>query len=232
MDNDTRKRAFQYVISDLKAVLVRMKVDAEKRCDKEHNPGAYYRLAAITSIIRFLETTSFSSEPWIHFTPEKTYNTRRITKQVIALLKKHNVIEGEETAKDIYILNAFSIAWGLVDLIVAQMRNRLTRKKCIQLFESHANNRWERAAETYLSNRTGRGKIRRCLVYLYANQLLPGHPRRDVQSFIRLLDKYDNIDWTKAPDTIQQTKLRLEQLNDKIRQRKKKEREKLTSHEN
>lgn len=231
MDNNLRKRAYDYLISDLRNILLGMKSAAEERCDKGHHVGAVNRLTAIDNILTFLEAISGSSEPWSYFDCEKTFNTRRITRKTIALLKKHKIIEGTETAKDIHVLNSFSKAWGLVDLIVAQMRNRLTRQKCTQLLQSYATCRWERAAETYLSNRSSKGKVRRCLVFLYINKLLPNHHQRDVQSFIRLLERYDNIDWSKAPDTIHQTKHRLEQLNATIRQRRKKEREKTESHE-
>lgn len=226
MENNFRKRAFDYVISDIRNVLVDLRKTAEERCDKGHHAGAVYRLAAIESIIKYLAAVSASLQPWIYFEHEATYNTRRITKKLIYLLIKHDVIEGTDSVKDIQFLNALSKSWGLVDLIVAQMRNRLTRKKCMQLFNSHATCRWERAAETYLSNQSSKGKIRRCLVYLYSSKLLPSHDQREVQSFIRVLEKYDNINWGEAPDSILKTKHRLEQINATNRQRKKKEREK------
>jgi hypothetical protein len=225
MDEKIRKRAFDYIISDILNLLVKMRKTAMERCDNSHNSGAVYRLTAIEIILQYLEVISSYPHPWIYFEKEATYDSRRITQKTIFLMKKHNIIDGIDSVKDIQVLNAFSKSWGLVDLIVAQMRNRLTKKKCMQLLESHATNRWERASETYLSNYFGKGKIRRCLVYLYSNHLLPGHHRGDVRSFIRLLEKYDNIDWGKAPDAIMETKHRLEQINASIRQRRKKERD-------
>jgi hypothetical protein len=232
MDKKIRKRAFDYVLSDIRNDLTVMKKSAEERCEKGHQPGAVYRLAAIDIVLKYLEDISSSPQPWKCFDHEATYDTRRITKKIIFLLIKHNVIEGTDSVKDIQFLNSLSKSWGLVDLIVAQMRNRLTRKKCMQLFKSHATCRWERAAETYMANQSSKGKIRRCLVYLYSSKLLPGHDQREVQSFIRLLEKYDNINWNVAPNSILATKHRLEQINASVRQRRKKEREENQSDEN
>lgn len=231
MDDNLRKRSFDYVIADIRKLLTEMRKSANERCETAQNPGAVYRLTAIETILNYLETISSSPQPWSYFESEATYDGRRITKKTIFLLKKYNIIEGVDSVQDILILNAFSKSWGLVDLVAAQLKNRLTRKKCMQLLESQATSRWERSAETYISNHTSRGKIRRCLIYLYINKLLPGHDRREVQLFFRILEKYDSIDWSDAPDCVLQTKHRLEQLNGSIRQRRKKQREEIPQHD-
>lgn len=231
MDDNLRKRSFDYVIADIRKLLTEMRKSANERCENAQNPGAVYRLTAIENILNYLETISSSPHPWTYFVSEATYDTRRITKTTIWLLKKHKIIEGVDSIQDILVLNALSKSWGLVDLVAAQLKNRLTRKKCIQLLESKAEKRWERAAETYISNHTNRGKIRRCLIYLYINKLLPGHDRREVQVFFRILEKYENINWTEAPDCVLQTKHRLEQISGSIRQRRKKEREEIPQHD-
>lgn len=231
MDNNLRKRSFDYVIADIRKLLSEMRKSAKERCENGQNAGAVYRLTAIETILNYLEAISSSPHPWTYFDSEETYDTRRITKTTILLLKKHNIIEGVDSVRDVLVLNALSKSWGLVDLVAAQLKNRLTRKKCMQLLESHATSRWERAAETYISNQTNRGKIRRCLIYLYFNKLLPGHNRRDVQQFFRILEKYDNIDWNDAPDCVLQTRHRLQQLSASIRQRRKKERKEIPQHD-
>jgi hypothetical protein len=232
MDDKTRKRSFDYVLADIRNELIIMKKSAEERCEKSHQPGSIYRLSTIDAVLKYLEVISSSQQPWIYFDPEATYDPKRITKKTIWLLKKHSIIEGVDSVKDIQILNAFSKAWGLVDLLVAQMKNRLTRKRCMQIIQSRGTCRWERAAETYLSDQSGKGKIRRCLTYLYSTKLLPNHDRRDVQGFFRRFQKHENIDWTKAPDCILETKHRLEQLSASMRQRRKREREQETPDDN
>lgn len=231
MDNKIRKKSYDYLLSDVRIFLIKTSKITQERFDNNNSAGAAYRLTAINAIVSLIDEILLSNEPWNYFAKEANYDQKRMTKRTIALLKKHQIIAGVETTKDIQLLNALSKTWGLVDIIAAQLKNRFTRQKCLQLLQSHGTCRWERAAETFMQNTSGRKKIVRCIIYLYNNKLLPGHDRKDIQLFLGFLQRYENINWEKAPAHVLETKYRLTQINNSLRQKKKRERDKINCHE-
>lgn len=221
MDDNIRQRAYFFLLAELQGALAPLENQTQQRANTKSHPATMHRLAAIKSIQKHLKNAGSSNTPWTYFDPDPTYDSRRMTKSTLALLKKYGVVAGVESQQDVLVLNALNLIWGRPDLIAAQLRNRHTRQNVRKLLESTATTRWERAAETFLLNQSGRGKIRRCLLYLYFVKLLPGHHKADVQRFCQYLQKRDTVQWNDAPAKIQEVKQRLEQLSATIRQRKK-----------
>lgn len=219
-DGSMRQRSYANLISEIQQGLTGLERQAAQRAHESH-PAALIRLAVIRSVLKYLESAKNSSNPAVYFeVPPSEYDPRRMTRKTIDLLRKHGIVAGQGTPKDIYILNAFSKGWGLTDLVAAQLQNRHTRQNTKRLLESNAAARWERAAETYLSNQVGHGKVRRCLLFLFSTGLLPGHHKNDVRRFCELAQRRDEMDWSSAPQSIIDVRRRLEQIATRLRKRK------------